>query len=112
MENLTIEQLQKQLEEAKRQAYEAQQEAAAAAAERDELAEQIKSGKGKVAIKGEYKGHRFADGHLRVRDQRGAICDTEKLLAAANDKNSDGHAEAVAILDWLIQTKYGYFKKT
>lgn len=58
-------------------------------------------------IAGEYKGYRFADGHRRVRDQKGAICDTEKLLAAAAQDDET----AVGILEWLIKIKYSYFTK-
>lgn len=76
-----------------------------------ELEVKLQSGTATSAIKGSYKGHKFADGHKLVRNNKGELCDTTKLLAAAADKKADGHADAVALLDWLIEIGYGYFTK-
>lgn len=111
MDELTIEQLKAQLEEAKLEAYEAQKAAAAANSERDALLEKIKSGDLRTPISGSYKGYKFDDGHRRVRDQKGKLCDTEKLLASAADKKSEGHNDAVEILEWLIRINYAHFNK-
>lgn len=64
-----------------------------------------------VVIEGEYKGYRFADGHKAVRNESGELCDTAALLAAAKNKNADGHEVAVALLDRLIEMNYAYFTK-
>ncbi len=76
-----------------------------------ELEAAISEGAVSTAIKGSYKGYKFADGHKRVRNQRGEFCDTAMLLAAAADKANPAHADAVALLDWLIEIKYAYFSK-
>lgn len=118
MSEPTIDELKAQLEAAKQEAYEAQKAAQAAADDLDSvkqyalsLAEKMKSGDTSIPISGSYKGYKFADGHRRVRNKNGELCDTEKLLAAAADKNAEGHAEAIEILDWLIKIQYGYFTK-
>ncbi len=107
---MTNEEIKAQLEAAKAEAEAARNEAAAAklALEKAEAAAAAKS-TGK--INGSYKGHQFVDNHKKVRNAIGELCDTEKLLAAAADKESDGHAEAVALLDWLLDIKYAYLVK-
>jgi len=107
MENLTIEELKKQLDAAKQEAHNSQKAAAIAAEENEELKNKVLKGDKVLPIKGEYKGYRFDDGQRRVRNRKGQLCDTEKLLGAAADKD----AEAIATLDWLIQIKYAHFSK-
>lgn len=70
----------------------------------------IKSG-APEPISGSYKGHTFAAGHRRVRDAKGAMCDTQMLLDAAADPTHENHAAACALLDRLIGLKYAYFTK-
>lgn len=102
-----------ELEQAKKDAHDAQVAHAAAVAEKDDLLLQIASGnKVAIPVKGSYKGYSFDDGQHRVRDAAGNICESEKVLAAAADKNADGHTEAVAILERLIDLKYAFFNKT
>ena len=110
-----IAELQKQLADsvaARDAAVQAANEAAAAAAAAEAQAEALKkaSATGTVVINGEYKGYRFADGHKNVRNRAGELCDTEKLIAAANDSAHEAHAEATSTLDWLIDIQYGYIK--
>lgn len=64
----------------------------------------VKAG-GPVAIRGEYRGHAFTDGHRRVRNRQGVMGDTQKIIDSANA----GDAEACALLDWLIEIDYSYF---
>ncbi len=108
MSELTIAELQKQLEDAKAQLEaerrgreKAEQEAAAAEAKAQKAGSP-------VVIKGVYKGFRFQDGHRRIRDRKGALCDTQQVVDAALDPKSEKHAEAAAILDWHIATQYAY----
>lgn len=108
MSELTISELNKQLEEAKAQVEserrareKAEQEAAAAEAKAQKAGSP-------VVIKGVYKGFRFIDGHRRIRDRKGALCDTQQVVDAALDPKSEKHADAVDILDWHIATKYAY----
>lgn len=84
---------------------------AALEAERDAAVAALKKSGAPAPISGEYKGYRFADGHARVRDEKGALCDTSMLLEAANDPNHANHAKAVAVLDRLIKIQYAYFTK-
>lgn len=108
---MTAEEIKAELEAAKAE-LNAEREARANAEKRaEELSAKIQDGTTSTEIKGSYKGYKFADGHKRVRNSKGELCDTTKLLAAAADKKSEGHADAVAVLDWLIEINYGYFVK-
>lgn len=108
---MTAEEIKAELEAAKAELNLERQARADAEKAKAELEAKVASGTASKAIKGTYKGYSFADGHRRVRNRNGELCDTAKLLEAASDKKSDGHADAVAVLDWLIETKYGYFVK-
>jgi uncharacterized lipoprotein YmbA len=113
MENIQeyAEQLKKELEEAKAAAAaavtaqkKAEEEAAAAQ-------EALRKSGAPVIIKGSYKGYSFVQGHARVRDKNGVLCDTQMLIDAANDKKSDNYAAACEVLDHLIKIEYAYFTK-
>lgn len=105
MDNLTIEQLQKQLEDAKAE-INRQREARDAADKKAAAAEAALHRAGAPApISGIYKGHSFADGHRCIRNKKGQLGDTQAILDAANA----GDPEACALLDWLIEIKYAYF---
>jgi len=108
---MSIEDIKKELEAAKAEANAERQAREAAESKTAELENQIKSGNTKLPIKGSFKGYTFDDGHNRVRNYRGELCDTEKLLAAAADKGSDAHDEAVKMLEWLIKVQYAHFTK-
>lgn len=84
---------------------ELQAQLAAEKAARETLEQKLQSGDTRVPIAGSYKGYRFDDGHRRVRDQEGLMCDTAMLLSAAKEKD----AKAIATLDWLIELKYAHF---
>lgn len=84
---------------------ELQAQLAAEKAARETLELKMQSGDTRVPIAGSYKGYRFDDGHRRVRDKDGMMCDTVKLLAAAKEKDP----VATATLDWLIELKYAHF---
>jgi len=86
-------------------------EVAALKSERDTAIAALKKSGGPVPITGSYKGYRFADGHQRVRDAKGALCDTALLLESANNPAHPNHATACAVLDRLIQINYAYFTK-
>ena len=109
MEN--IEDIKAELKAAKEEADAFRQAAQAAETAKAKLEASIAAGSAAAVVKGTYKGHKFADGHNKVRDINGAICDAEKLLAAAAAKDDPGHQDAVAVLDWLIEIKYAYFVK-
>ncbi len=108
---MSPEDIKAQLEAAKAEANAERKAREVAEAKLTELEEQVRSGSPTIAIKGSFKGYKFDDNHRRVRNSRGELCDTEKLLAAASDKKSDAHAEAVETLDWLISIKYAHFTK-
>lgn len=57
-------------------------------------------------ITGTYKGYAFDDGHRKIRNQIGEICDTQMVMDAANK----GDKEAIEILDWLIDLGYAHLK--
>lgn len=97
-------QLAEELAAAKQQAADAiaAKEAAEKATAEAEAA--LKASGGPVPIKGAYKGYTFPAGHARIRNQEGALCDTQAVLDAANA----GDETACAILDHLIKIKYGY----
>lgn len=77
---------------------------------REELEKEVAALKSKlgektlVPIKGEYKGHRFQDGHRKIRNQSGELCDTQMVMDAA----AKGDKTACEILDWLIDLGYAY----
>jgi hypothetical protein len=80
-------------------------------AERDAAQAALQKSGAPAPILGSYKGYRFEDGHRRVRDAKGNLCDTGMLLEAANDSAHPNHAVACAVLNRLIQIKYAYFTK-
>lgn len=106
---MSPEEIKAQLEAAKAELDKARKEMEATQKELDELK---KGGLKNVKISGSYKGFRFDDNHGRVRNQNGEICDTQKLMAAAADKESPDYAAAVAVLDWLISIEYGHLRKS
>lgn len=108
---MSNEDIKAQLEAAKNEAAELRRQNAEAAAELSQLKAKVYAGDTALPIQGKYKQHQFADGHRRVRNKSGELCDTEKLLAAAADKESPDQAQAVETLDWLIEIGYEYFKK-
>ena len=108
---MTPEEIKAELEQAKLDLENERKAHAEALEAKAALEAKVLDGTAAKAIKGSYKGHSFADGHKRVRNNKGELCDTTKLLAAAADKKSDGYADAVAVLDWLIEIKYAYFTK-
>lgn len=86
-------------------------EVAALKAERDAALAALKKSGAPAPIAGSYKGYRFADGHRRVRDAKGNLCDTAMLLEAAGDTAHPNHVTACAVLDRLIKINYAYFTK-
>lgn len=111
MADLTPEQLQAQLDAVNAQLAAAQKAAEAAKAEAAEAKAKLGASNAPVKINGTYKGYSFVDGHRRIRDRKGALCDTQEVLNAANNAADPNHATAVAILDWYISTGYGYLVK-
>ena len=81
----------------------------ASEAEKNALAAKMATGDTRLPIAGSYKGYRFDDGHLRIRDKQGLLCGTAELLAAATAKTPD--PLAVEVLDWLIEIQYAHFTK-
>jgi len=108
---MSIEEIKAELEAAKAEANAERLAREAAEAKTTALETQIKSGNTKLPIKGSFKGYKFDDGHGRVRNDRGELCDTEKLLAAAADNKSTDHEEAVKTLEWFIKVQYAHFTK-
>jgi len=108
MAELSADELKQQLAEAK-----AQVEAERVAREKAEMAaaaaeQKLAASGAPVTIKGVYNGFRFQDGHRRIRDRGGKLCETQQVMDAALDPKSEKHAEAKEILDWYIATKYAY----
>lgn len=115
---MDIKELEAQLAAAKKEAADAQAALAQAAKEakdaQNELAtlnKQIQAGTATAKVPGKYKGYSFEDGHLRVRNAQGEICDSAALLKAAADQKDANHAAACEVLDYLIEIKYAYFTK-
>ena len=108
---MTPDEIKAELDQAKLDLEKERQALKEALASKADLEAKVLDGTASKAIKGSYKGHTFADGHKLVRNNKGELCDTTKLLASAADKKADGHADAVAVLDWLIEIKYAYFTK-
>lgn len=98
------EQLKAELQALKAAASQAIAEKEAAQKEAAEAAAALKATGGPVPIKGSYMGYGFPAGHRRIRDKEGKLCDTQMVLDAANA----GDETACAILDHLINLKYGY----
>lgn len=99
----------KELAALKEQLAKAEEEKATVIAEKAALEAKMQSGDTRLPIPGAYKGYRFDDGHRRVRDRSGNLCDSAELLAAASGKTPD--AKAVETLEWLIEINYAHFKK-
>lgn len=97
--------LQAQLATAQAEAAEAKELAAKAQTENERLREAATTGR--LPIEGSYKGYGFIDGHKNIRDREGRLCDTTMLLKAA----TEGDAQAVDTLDWLIRIEYAYLQK-
>lgn len=87
---------------------EAEKNRAAEATAKAEKAESAMKASGvKPAVTGSYKGYSFPANFRTVRNNLGEKCDTQTLLDAAKEKD----AAACAILDYLIDIKFGYFTK-
>lgn len=95
-----VKQLQAELADAKK-------EAAANAKKAEKAAETLKASGVAAPVDGSYKGYSFPANFRTVRNKLGEKCDTQTLLDKAKEKNP----EACAILDYLIEIKFGYFTK-
>lgn len=98
-------QLKAELEQAKAEAAAARAAAEKAKSEA-EAAKQVLAARGVASVEGEYRGYRFDTSHTRFRSGNGSICDSQKVLNAANA----GDTEAQALLDRLIKIGYAYFR--